>query len=76
MPLWQDKVEIVKATFAFIGGENGLWSKGFCSSCFTRPLTHQSKLTIITNEFFALAEAVLDCFDEHPNATDPLDQRL
>jgi len=65
----QDKVEIVKATYAYIVGDHGLWSKGFCSSCFTKPLTHQSKLTEITNDFFALADSVLDCFDEHPNAT-------
>ena len=69
----QDKVEIVKATYAYIVGDHGLWSKGFCSSCYTKPLTHESKLTTITNEFFALAEAVLDCFDEHPNASYPLE---
>ena len=71
----QDKVEIVKATYAYIVGENGLWSKGYCSSCYTKPLTHESKLTTTTNNFFALAEAVLDCFDEHPNASEPLDVR-
>merc|ERR1712192_364319 len=56
-----------------MGGDHGLWSKGFCSSCYTKPLTHESKLTTITNEFFALAEAILDCFDEHPNASYPLE---
>ena len=65
----QDKVEIVKATYAYIVGDHGLWSKGFCSSCFTKPLTHESKLTAITNDFFAPADSVQDCFGKHPNAS-------
>jgi hypothetical protein len=65
----QDRVEIVSVTYAFIVGNTGLWSKGYCSTCFTTPLNHSSQLTKTTNEFFALSDTVRDCFDEHPNAS-------
>ena len=58
------------ATYEYIVGSKGLWSKGFCSSCYTAPLNHTSRLTRTTDEFFALADSVLDCFDWHPNATE------
>ena len=63
-------MEIVKATYGYIVGEKGLWSKASCSSCFTKPLNHRSELTKKTVEFFALADSVMDCFEEHPNTTE------
>jgi len=62
-----DKVEIIKVTYEYIVGKNGLWSKAYCSSCYTRPLNYESTLTEKAVKFFALARAVQDCFDAHPN---------
>eukprot|EP00092_Neocalanus_flemingeri_P017520 GFUD01018953.1.p1 GENE.GFUD01018953.1~~GFUD01018953.1.p1 ORF type:complete len:318 (-),score=81.42 GFUD01018953.1:98-1051(-) len=63
----QDKVEIIRATFDYIVADKGLWAKGFCSSCYTSPLNHTSKLTNNTDTFFALFRSVNDCFQAHPN---------
>jgi len=62
----QDKVEIIRATFDYIVSPKGLWAKGFCSSCYTSPLNHTSKLTDNTETFFALFRSVTDCFSAHP----------
>jgi len=69
----QDKVEIIKATFDYIVAGTGLWAKGFCSSCYTSPLNHTSKLTENTMAFFALYQTVSDCFEANPdnNSTAP-----
>jgi len=64
----QDKVEIIKATFNYIVAGDGLWAKGFCSSCYTSPLNHTSKLTENTLTFFALYRTVSDCFEANPNS--------
>jgi len=63
----QDKVEIIKATYNYIVSDRGLWAKGFCSSCYTSPLNHTSKLTNNTLTFFALFRSVSDCFEAHPD---------
>eukprot|EP00091_Calanus_sinicus_P003484 TRINITY_DN13649_c0_g1_i2.p1 TRINITY_DN13649_c0_g1~~TRINITY_DN13649_c0_g1_i2.p1 ORF type:complete len:246 (-),score=90.37 TRINITY_DN13649_c0_g1_i2:143-829(-) len=63
----QDKVEIIKATFEYIVAGTGLWAKGFCSSCYTSPLNHTSKLTENTMAFFALYRTVSDCFEANPD---------
>jgi len=65
----RDKVEIIKATYSYIGGPGGLWFKGHCDSCYTRPLSSNSTLTPITTRFFALARTVKDCFAAHPNSS-------
>jgi len=63
----QDKVEIIKATYDYIVSSEGLWAKGFCSSCYTKPLNHTSKLTQNTIKFFALYKTVTDCFLANPD---------
>ena len=63
----QDKVEIIQETHDFIVGKEGLWAKGFCSSCYTSPLEEGSLLKNDTITFFALYRSVRDCFDVHPD---------
>ena len=63
----QDKVEIIQETHDFIVGKEGLWAKGFCSSCYTEPLRENSHLTNDSITFFALFHGVRDCFEVHPN---------
>ena len=57
------------ATYDYIAGNSGLWSKAYCDNCYTSPLHHSSQLTETTTEFFALADTVLDCFGLHPNTS-------
>jgi len=63
----QDKVEIIKATYDYIVGEEGLWRKGYCSSCYTKPLNHTTKLTDNAVTFFAYFKTVKNCFEAHPD---------
>ena len=62
-----DKVEIIKETYNFIISSDGLWAKGFCSSCYNLPLNTESVLTNNTKMFFGLYETVRECFSLHPN---------
>jgi len=62
----QDKVEIIQETYDFIAGKGGLWEKGYCSYCYTSPLTETSNLTDDAVTFFALYGSVQDCFAAHP----------
>jgi len=63
----RDKVEIIKATFAYIAGNDGLWNRASCNSCYTKPVNHTSSLTKTTVEFFALFTSTQACFSAHPN---------
>jgi len=63
----RDKVEIIKATFAYIAGNDGLWNRASCNSCYTKPVNHTSSLTKTTVEFFALFTTTQACFSAHPN---------
>jgi hypothetical protein len=70
----RDKVEIIKATFAYIAGPVGLWSRAACRSCFTSPLGPASHVTNITEKFFLLHGQVEECFAAHPNGSDLLNE--
>jgi len=63
----RDKVEIIKATFAYIAGNDGLWNRASCNSCYTKPVNHTSRLTETTVKFFALFASTQACFSAHPN---------
>ena len=70
----QDKVEIIKETYNFIISSDGLWAKGFCSSCYSSPFTYESGLTNNTKMFFGMYDTVRECFSLHPdtsNTTEP-----
>ena len=69
----RDKVEIIKETYNFIISSDGLWAKGFCSSCYSSPFNHQSVLTNNTKTFFGLYETLRDCFSLYPNASSSSD---
>ena len=62
----QDHVEIIQETYQFIVSKDGLWDKGFCSSCYTLPLTSNSTIKDEAIAFFALFRSVQDCFKSHP----------
>ena len=64
-----DKVEIIKETYNFIIGSEGLWAKGYCSSCYTEPFNEESLMTNITKDFFIRYETVDDCFKMFPNGS-------
>ena len=65
----QDKVEVIQETHAFIAGKGGLWDKGYCSECYTKPLQRNSSLTENALTFFALFKSAQDCFETYPNNT-------
>ena len=56
----------IQETYDFIAGKGGLWEKGYCSYCYTSPLTETSNLTDDAVTFFALYGSVQDCFAAHP----------
>jgi len=63
-----DRVEIIQATYDYIVSKpDGLWERGYCSSCYTSPLNHTSNLTADAQTFFELFQNVNDCFQAHPN---------
>jgi len=63
----RDKVEIIKATFDYIAGKDGLWNRASCNSCYTKPVNHTSRLTETTLKFFDLFASTQACFSAHPN---------
>jgi len=62
----RDKVDIIHATYEFIAGDSGLWSRGSCSSCYTSPLDRNTSLTLPASRFFQMYEMVMDCFSKYP----------
>jgi len=65
----RDKVEIIKETYDFIIGTEGLWAKGYCSSCYTQPFGEESQLTNSTKNFFIRYQTVIECFNMYPNGS-------
>ena len=50
-------------------GRVGLWEQGFCSYCYTAPLTENSTLTEEVQVFTSLYKDVQDCFSQYQNST-------
>ena len=62
-----DRLQILIQTWESIGGKNGLWNKGYCNACYTKPLNKHSKLRNETAHFLKLVADLDVCFQMYPN---------
>ena len=62
-----DRLQILIQTWESIGGKEGLWNKGYCNACYTKPLNKHSKLRNETAHFLKLVVDLDVCFRMYPN---------